>query len=226
MIEPSFFSLLDAKDKNKYQELRLKFSTPDHKYNRGKRVEVFRTSLEEIQFFCNKGDANDWKRQLVCGLCWNQDFLAINTRQLRLILNKCKSSINGALLKMGYSTLPIKGECCTELIIAIPFIKGNYLEQRQWSVRTKAVPTIDSVTPDFSQFPQYEPYTTTPPKSNKISIKSNILGLFGAIDGKIIEGKECTQYNISKVSNVNIYSDPMCCCPVEWVLDNDLTVFG
>ena len=231
--EPSYYQLLDLSDQIKYKELKESFSTPEHKYNRGKRVETFQQSLEEIRRFCNRGDGNDWKRFLVCGMCWNQDFLAINTRQLRILLDKCKSSINGALSKMGFCTLPIKGECCTELIVAIPFLRGNYVEQRQWSVRTKVLLTPKPIPKYVEQFPIYEPYLSPQPnqnKKNKITVKGSILELFGAIDGKVIDGKECAPKSEFSHNSLNMFTDPVCCCPVEWICDisspEEMTTFG
>ena len=80
-----------------------------------------------------KNNSNDWKRYLVCGICWINDDVAINTRQLRILLGKSKSTINGAFAKMGYETMPFRNN--EELLEKIPFLRGNFNEKRQWTVR-------------------------------------------------------------------------------------------
>ena len=231
--EPKYFQLLDNEDKDKYLKMRLEFESSEHKYNRGKRIEHFEEILEEIRLFCMKSDQNDWKRFLVCGICWNNSILAINTRQLRLLLDKCKSSINGALAKMGYSTASTKNESCNELLVAIPFLRGNYVEQRQWSIRTRLSMTPISSNLYQAPFPIYEPYVSPKPQlrfGRDIQVKTEILQLFGAIDGKVIDGRECVPQTEFIDNKINFFTDPICCCPVEWVCDvsspEEMTTFG
>jgi hypothetical protein len=50
--------------------------------------------LTTVRNFVMWNETDDWKRALVCGICWLNADIAINTRQLRLLLSKCKSSIN------------------------------------------------------------------------------------------------------------------------------------
>lgn len=136
-IQPMFFDLLSDEDKEKYLSIRETISNSDKRYKKNKRIESLQESLDMIQKYCMRNDSDDWKRCLVCGVCWMGQDIAINTRQLRLLVDKCKSSINGALSKMGYSTAPIKSSITAALLTYIPFLKGNFVEQRQWTVRRK-----------------------------------------------------------------------------------------
>ncbi|EAY21700.1 hypothetical protein TVAG_237260 [Trichomonas vaginalis G3] len=131
---PMFMSILSPEDKTAYEELQNVLAAPDHRYNRNKRIVTFQDMLAQIKAFCIKGDVNDWKRYLVCGICWIGSDIAINTRQLRILLGKSKSTINGAFSKMGYETLPFKNND-SALQEKIPFLKGNFSESRQWTVR-------------------------------------------------------------------------------------------
>ena len=132
--QPTFYELLNADDKKSYEDLRKILNAPDHRYNRNKRIVTFNDMLDQIRKFCCRGDNDDWKRYLVCGICWINDDIAINTRQLRLLLGKSKSTINGAFSKMNYETLPFKNHDAG-LQEKIPFLKGNFTEARQWTVR-------------------------------------------------------------------------------------------
>jgi hypothetical protein len=72
----------------------------------------------------------------VCGLCPLPPYdIAINVRQLTLLLGKHKSTINGALMKMSYQPLRIKGENLDRLATVFPHLKKQYADLRSWSVR-------------------------------------------------------------------------------------------
>lgn len=138
-ITPAFFEMLSESDQKGYITLRNEIAASDTKFKRYKRITSLQEALYAIRTYCVRNDKDDWRRFLVCGICWIGWDIAINTRQLRLLINKCKSSINGAIAKMGYSTAPIKGEGFSALINVIPFLKGNFVEQRMWTVRKRQI---------------------------------------------------------------------------------------
>lgn len=137
---PNFFDLLAEQDKIEYFKLKSSLEITSVKRNRGHRIEAFGAILDEIRQFVDKGDENDWKRSLVCGVCWMDNMIAINTRQLRFLVTKCKSSINGSLQRLGYLTNPSHAESWKMFISKIPFLKDNYNELRQWTIRCKNNP--------------------------------------------------------------------------------------
>jgi hypothetical protein len=71
----------------------------------------------------------------VCGICWIPDGIAINTRQLRLLVGKCKSSINAMFQNIGYATIPTTRDYGTTLVELLPVLKDNFSELRKWTVR-------------------------------------------------------------------------------------------
>lgn len=157
---PMFMNILSAEDKTAYEELQNVLAAPDHRYNRNKRIVTFQDMLAQIKAFCVRGDSNDWKRYLVCGICWIGADIAINTRQLRVLLGKSKSTINGAFSKMGYETLPFKNND-SALQEKIPFLKGNFSESRQWTVR-RNTQTSMSEPEKLDAAPSPEPKTPEP----------------------------------------------------------------
>ena len=133
-VMPAYYDILSAEDQFGYNKLRQSVGSEDNRYNRNRRLVKFSDMLNEIRTYCEEMQVDTWKRYLVCGICWFSGCLAINTRQLTLLLAKSKSSINGALAKMGYTTR--SGEC-NELLNAIPYLRGNSRELRQWTVRQR-----------------------------------------------------------------------------------------
>lgn len=136
-IDPQFIEFLSSEDKEQYYELRANLTNLENKYKKNKRLSSLQNALDAIREFCEKGKDDDWKRYLVCGACWYGSELGINTRQLRLLLNKCKSSINGALSKMGYEYQKLKIDEDTFLTQKIPYLKENINEKRMWTARRK-----------------------------------------------------------------------------------------
>ncbi|OHT16000.1 hypothetical protein TRFO_42123 [Tritrichomonas foetus] len=132
---PKFFELLSEDDQKQYKELREKVGSPENRYTRNRRLITLKDSFDAIRAFCIKNDEDDWKRCMVCGLCWIDDSICVNIRQLHLIINKSKSTINGALLKMGYSTVPSTGDQRIVVTQAIPYLQNRFNDLRQWTVR-------------------------------------------------------------------------------------------
>jgi hypothetical protein len=87
-----------------------------------------------------RNDGDDWKRGLVCGICWLNSGIAVNTRQLRLLLSKCKSSINSMFQSIGFSSIPTTNDYEAALTAYFPLIKDNFAELRRWTIRTPKLP--------------------------------------------------------------------------------------
>ena len=195
---PNYYNLLSEEDKLAYNELRNELSSSERKFKRYKRVRSFQDALQLIYQFCIHHDSNDWKRcrgdindpirSLVCGICWIGYDIAINTRQLRILINKCKSSINGALAKMGYGISPIKIDSTDQLTAALPLLKGNFVEQRMWSVRKIVIASpapymalnYMSPYPISHPFVSPQPIRPSPPNTAQIPIKQEEISvIFG-----------------------------------------------
>lgn len=133
---PKFWGLLSTADRYQYMYLRAALSTQSGKNIRNKRVENFAETMQAIKQFCQKGDGHDWIRYLVTGICWlPEGGIAVNTHQLRLLVVKCKSSINGSLHKMGYNYSMERSDATAAIIALIPPLKDNPAELRQWTAR-------------------------------------------------------------------------------------------
>jgi hypothetical protein len=141
-FRPKYFEFLSHYDQDGYNQLRSTLSSQLCRNRRGKRLENFGEMMASIRAFCVRHDEDDWKRCLVCGVYWLAAGIAINNRQLSLLLDKCKSSINGSLQKIGYSTLQGRTDSTNALSDAIPLIQNNFNELREWTVRlfTAATP--------------------------------------------------------------------------------------
>lgn len=134
---PDFIDILTHDDRVSYENLQKNVGSPAYRYNRNHRLITLTNIFESIKDYCCNKDEDMWKRYLVCGVCWFDNYLAINTRQLRFLISKSKSTINDSLAKMGFISIPVKGEQASLLLETIPFLFGNQSEFRKWSIRLK-----------------------------------------------------------------------------------------
>jgi hypothetical protein len=153
-----YYDFLDGSEKCSYDVLQSNFTNPDHRYNRNHRLAKFQDMLDDLREFCEGPDA--WRRYLACGVCWGSDFIATNTQQMRFILGKSKSSINGAFVKMGFDICSSKDCDNSELLTKIPFLKGRAQELRQWTIRKRD--DCDARCSTALEFPRYTTYDEGP----------------------------------------------------------------
>ena len=132
---PMFWNLMNETDKVSYMNMRHALSSSACKHRRHHSNEINQEIVATIRAFVMRGDQQDWKRALVCGICWLNGAIAINTRQLRILLAKCKSSINAMFQNIGFATVPTTTDYAGALATFFPLIKDNYAELRKWTIR-------------------------------------------------------------------------------------------
>jgi hypothetical protein len=132
---PEHWDLLSDSDKASYSSLRNALSSSALKHRRYRASQISLSVVAMIRTFVAQQDGDDWKRALVCGICWLDGAVAINTHQLRLLIGKSKSSVNAMFQSLGYASLPTTADIGVKLAMAIPLIKDRFTEMRKWTVR-------------------------------------------------------------------------------------------
>lgn len=150
--QPKYFDLLNTEDRAKFQLLRETLSSQACRNCRNKRVETFSEMLAIVRTFCMRNQSDDWKRCLACGVCWYKQYLCINIRQFHLLIDKCKSSINGSLHRLSLVMIPNRVHCMNIIVDALPYLRDRPNEAREWSVREFQRPIKAPV------FPFHTPY--------------------------------------------------------------------
>jgi hypothetical protein len=173
-FHPKYYDLLSIEDQEQYNTLRATLSSQLCRNRRGRRLENFTEMLTTIQTFCIRHNEDDWKRCVVCGVCWLAAGIAINNRQLSILIDKCKSSINGSLQKMGYSTLQSRTESTGPLCEAMPVLKDNFNELREWTVRLFIAATPQPKVPAYSVDTSYPFQSPVPSQYPAFPLKSQI----------------------------------------------------
>lgn len=136
---PPEFWLLNCYDKQQYLQLQLTFCQMSTKIRRNSKVGRFNEALDIIRRWAIRGDAEDQRRCLACGILWFEQEIAINTQQLKYLLFKCKSSINSTLHDSGFQPAP-RDAFVKLLDRSYPLLKRNIGEIRKWTLRTYGSP--------------------------------------------------------------------------------------
>jgi hypothetical protein len=133
---PPHFSLLSEPDRHTYLLLRDRFRADVSKSKKGERLDSFTERLKQIKRFTDRGDDDDWKRSLVCGIFFlSPNALALSIQQFRILLSRCKSSINGSLQQLGYSADPPPQQLTPDFLARIPQSHRDMSDLRKWTVR-------------------------------------------------------------------------------------------
>lgn len=134
---PLHFGLLNNEDRFTYERIASAIAAPSTRNKRNKRAEEFQEIIDALDTYVNYEDGDKWKRALVCGIFKFKNGIAVNISQLKKLVLKCKSSINGSFRAIGYPNVSSKANECSELLECIPFLKNNASELRQWTIRTR-----------------------------------------------------------------------------------------
>lgn len=138
---PNYWSILDEYDQQEYLRLRSEFHCSIEKSQRKDRIDVFVQRLKCIRDFIEKRDPSTmWKRVMVSGVMFLSSSLAINIQQLRVLMGRCKSSINGSLQQLGYVSKPSTQEIDQEMIQMVSLLKDDHAQMRKWTIRIGTFP--------------------------------------------------------------------------------------
>lgn len=140
---PAHWEFLSEEDKSEYIGIRNRFHDEIAKSKRGERIDIFITRLKIIRDFIEKEPNDQWKRIVVCGIMFLNDALGINIQQLRILMGKCKSSINGSLQQLGYIAKPLTHDIDQEITKKVPLLKEDHFQLKKWTIR-------------FGRFPERE----------------------------------------------------------------------
>ena len=134
-----YIEILDEEDKAEYLGLQKKFLAPTSR-SRQKTSTSFNIFLDQIKEFVSKNTESKWKRSFVCGVCWTDLYLIVNSRQLQILIGKSKSTVN-QILKDNFDKANLTLEETILLIEqSIPILSGLPNERKQWRVLVQQQP--------------------------------------------------------------------------------------
>ena len=133
-IQP-FWSLISSEDRDAFIELHYFFQTSSKLANKDRRLITFYNELSKILSFIERNSEHIEERSILCGVSFQGSLIAVNSRQLKTLICRCKSSINGSFQQLGYSTLRTKSKTHLCILRAFPSLNNFPNLVRQWTIR-------------------------------------------------------------------------------------------
>jgi hypothetical protein len=129
------WAILSNQDKQTYLNLRSKFVQPARPHQKDRNSIVFRSEVHSIIDYIDSSVPGREHRSIICGLLVADPFICVNNRQLKHLIGRCKSSINGSFQQIGYMAVKTKDKArqCTKVLI--PSLATDPGQLRQWTVR-------------------------------------------------------------------------------------------
>jgi hypothetical protein len=132
---------LPPSDQADYLQLVNFFAYSDDRNKRYLGMSTFAKHLEMIHSFVCRGDSCDSIRGVLCGIEFGDHSFLINTRQLKRLMFRSKSCMNGCFQRLGYSVCRPSRDLPSLFAEIVPGCGPHFFTARQWCVR-KAGPAI------------------------------------------------------------------------------------
>lgn len=158
-----YWDMLNADDKNTFQQLRSSF-LGENVPSKNRHQASFQKDLMRILEYIDRRPEQQDIRSIVCGIFFGGSFVCVNTRQLKYLVGRCKSSINNGLQTLGY--ISSKTRVRQVIVSVLPALLHNGPVLRQWTLR-QAEPTAVSFN---LRLPVHNP-NTIPKNTNPPPIK-------------------------------------------------------
>jgi hypothetical protein len=126
---------LSEDDRIEYFRLRSTFQQSPKISSKDRRVVAFPREVQTVLRYIERSQENMEGRCIITGLCFVGAIVCINTRQLKTLLHRCKSSINGSFQQLGYIAFRTKAKARSCAVAALPSLECDQNLLRQWTCR-------------------------------------------------------------------------------------------
>jgi hypothetical protein len=134
-VPPHSWDMLSSEEQGEFAKLYAGFHQKQRISSKDRRSATFHGELEQVLRFVEHGTTFKEHRCIVAGICFAGPYVCINTRLLKNLLGRCKSSINGIFQQLGYSTLRTKSKARLCVVGCMPSLGVQQDFVRQWAVR-------------------------------------------------------------------------------------------
>jgi hypothetical protein len=129
---------LPSADQTDYLQLVNFFAYCDDRNKRNLGMSTFAKHLDMIHSFVCRGDSYDPLRGIACGIEFGVSSFLVNTRQLKRVMFRSKSCMNGCFQKLGYSVCRSARDLPSIFAEIVPGAGPHIFSARQWCVRKAA----------------------------------------------------------------------------------------
>jgi hypothetical protein len=131
----SYWNQLSQDDQTEFIKLRAHLHRGQQPMSKDVRMASLRRELLLVLSYLERSPDNMEARAILSGICFVASAVCVNTRQLKSLLGRCKSSINGCFKQLGFVAVRTKAKARGFIAAALTSIKDRPEMIRQWTVR-------------------------------------------------------------------------------------------
>lgn len=128
-----YWNQLSQEDRNAFVELRNTF-TGENSPSKMRHQAAFQKDLNQVRSYIERRKDQQDIRSIVCGIYFGGKFVCVNTRQLKYLIGRCKSSINNGLQSLGF--ISSKQRVRQIIVNSLPSLANDTPMLRQWTLRS------------------------------------------------------------------------------------------
>ena len=228
-VFPPFWSILEQQEQKVLEEIMHSFHLNQHRKINKLTIHEFSEILSEIRLFINtdfvadeNNDENEtresklrkqWKKCLVCGVCFFSNGIAMNVTQFSHITNECKSSIKTMLKHMKFIDVPKRNDIYAPLKRRVPFLEKNPMELRNWIVRKLVIGTPSP----------YVPMISLPLSRHFAGVTHDYYDSISDDEDNIVDQNHLTSIDPSD-DILKYFDDPLCLPPIFLMNEEDRSI--
>ncbi|OHS94300.1 hypothetical protein TRFO_39489 [Tritrichomonas foetus] len=134
-VPRNHWALLSREDQAAYMQLHLHFIKQQKEHMKDRRNNTFFNDIQCLLKYIEYSPVRKDDRAICIGLACSGPFVCVNTQQIKIILGRCKSSINNSFQQIGYEAIKTKGKSREAVLAIIPSLSAEQNTLRKWTVR-------------------------------------------------------------------------------------------
>jgi hypothetical protein len=131
----SYWNQVSQDDQTEFMQLRAHLRRGQQPMSKDVRIASLRRELLLVLSYLERSPDNMEARAILAGICFVGPAVCVNTGQLKSLIGRCKSSINGCFKQLGFVAVRTKAKARGFIAAALTSLKDRPEMIRQWTVR-------------------------------------------------------------------------------------------
>ena len=170
-IPAYFWELLSSEDKAEYLALQQSLLNRHCSQTKERHSQPFKNELQAILSYIERRPELQETRCIISGVFFGNSFVCVNTRQLKYLIGRCKSSINNGFQQLGYMSTKTKVRQC--ILSVLPSLLHDQSLLRQWTMRCYDKKLSNESVPLYSQKISRLPISISSLDQNNMNLYNN-----------------------------------------------------
>jgi hypothetical protein len=176
-VPSDFWGVLSQDDQTEFIKLRARLHRGQQSISKDIRMAAHHRELLMVLSYLERSPENMEVRAIISGILFVGPAVCVNTRQLKLLLGRCKSSINGCFKQLGFVAVRTKVKARNFIAHCLTALKDKQDVIRQWTVRCSSSASQFCF---LSSFPRDNLPALGPGDLKVADVKPTPIALFGA----------------------------------------------